>query len=47
MSLQIVHRVTHHDFQRFTNYIRLYHVVGGFKRLDQPEDDRFVGQMTL
>lgn len=43
--LEIVHRVTHHDFQSLTDHIRLNHVAGGFQRLNEPEDDCFIGQM--
>ena len=44
---EIVHGVTHHDFQRLTNHIRLNHVVSGFQRLNELEDNRFIGQMTF
>lgn len=47
MKLQVVHGVAHDNFQRLANHIRLNHVVSGFQRLNEPEDNRFIGQMTF
>ena len=44
---KIVHGVTDDDFQRLADHIRLNDIVSGFQRLDQPEDNGLIGQMSF